>query len=300
MPTFFFVSGFLASTSLNKPLRNVWDKRVGLLYFVYVLWTFVSVLALWLLFRDFSAESIMAFFIRFGGELLFPNTQIWFLYGLVAFFLLARIFKDWPIPTIVVAFAASAFSEGFDGIVVPQMIRSLPYFLVGIYFPMLFKGAVARPGWLTVAGLVIVYAVAMIPLLLFDRSIPGIWLIPTMIGIALILNLARVLQDWPGMEAVKYVGRNTLPIYVMHSIILIFTNALYGPAISIWFQSIGGSQIAFIYPLFGNAFLICSCLLISVALKRFGAGWLFTLPEALKLGVFASNRRGQLIGINKR
>src|SRR5690606_28259222 len=71
MPTFFFISGFLASRSLNKPFKDIFDNRIGVLCYVYVIWTFFSILTLWLLFREAGLESALDFMRRMASELLF-------------------------------------------------------------------------------------------------------------------------------------------------------------------------------------------------------------------------------------
>lgn len=283
MPTFFVISGFLASRSIDRPITKIWDNRIGVLYYTYIVWSFISISILWLLFREFDVGAARDFIFRFGSELIFPQTQIWFLYSLVAFFAIARSLRRWRVQTLAFAFAFSGFSEWFDDQVLNQIVRLLPYYLTGIYFPKLFLKCADNPSWTKVAVLLVCYAVAMAPLLFFDRATIGIWIPASILGMALILNLARMVVSLPGFSAFELIGRNTLPIYVIHSSALIAINTLANPQVQAIADRAEPVAFAYYYPLIGNAFLIAACLVLHVSLKWLGMGWLFSLPKGLRL-----------------
>jgi uncharacterized membrane protein YcfT len=283
MPTFYFISGFLASRSLYRPLRDVWDNRIGILVYTYLIWTFVSVSTLWLLFREFDAQAGVEFLVRLGGEIIFPHTQIWFLYGLVVFFTLARLLRDWPIPALAAAFAFSAISEWFDGVVISQMVRSLPYYLTGMYFPQVFLKISENAGWKRFVAIGLAYCATMVPLVTLEKTTAGIWIPATVVGVAAILTLARLVVDLPGARMFCFIGRNTLPIYVMHGSALIAFSALANSHIEALAELIGPVPFAYVYPIVGNAGLIAATIGVYFVLKWLGAGWLFTLLDSLRL-----------------
>ncbi|QYO62362.1 acyltransferase family protein [Leptolyngbya sp. 7M] len=287
MPTFFFISGYLASRALIKPIKVAAEKRIFLLYWTYLIWSIICVSILYLLFENFSSENTLRFFERIALEAIFPQTSTWFLYGLVLFFIIAKIFRNYPRIAIAIALIFSCFSDVFIGSALSEMIRTLPYFLAGIYFPSLFlRAGDPGGGWRSVFAVAILYGIFLIPLVLLDRNLPGIWLPPTFVGIVLLLQISRNLDRVPGVDFIRYVGRNTLPIYVMHVIILICIRTFSEDVISL------ETGWALAFSLAGNLALIAFCLLLHTFLKKLGFGWLFALPDFLRSRLISA--RGQV------
>ena len=276
MPTFFFISGFLASRALHRPWRQIFDARIGLIYWVYLLWSAISTLTLFVLFEPATVENAGRFIAQVATQMVFARQSTWFLYGLVVFFIAARLLARWPKTFIAAALLASAFSEYIPDLVASEMVRTAPYFLLGIYFPALFMRAAGEPSIKRCAVLLAVYAGAVVPILI-DRTAPGIWIPATLVGVALVLSIARILPASRPVEWLQYVGRNTLPVYVLHIPLLLIVREMTQDHLHFIFPQ------GLMFSAIGNVALLGSCLALAILLKRAGLGWLFKLPSRLSV-----------------
>ncbi len=272
MPTFFLISGFLASTAISKEFWEVFEKRFLKLYYLYLVWAFIAVLALWVLFRELSLDSIVDFSHRILAELFYPRTQLWFIYGLIIFFWIAYTCRNSQGALLASALVASVFSEQIEQNVLSQMLRTFPYFLIGVYAPKLVLDIVNQMTPRITCCAVMAYAFCLVPIMM-DNDFPGVWLPATVVGILIVLALSKFLSG--RILFLEYIGRNTLPIYVMHSILILAANVLLADA------DFEGGQWMMLYPLFGILAVLFLCLLIFNILSRCGGRWLFELPVVL-------------------
>lgn len=278
MPTFFFISGFLASGALNRPWRQIFDGRVGLLYWTYLLWSIIATFTLFALYEPATIENVHRFASKITLQAVYPRQSTWFLYGLVVFFIAARLLRRWSLLFVVVALGASAFSEEIADLATSEMVRTLPFFLIGVYSPWLFHNAAGEPSVKRCSVLAAAYVAAIVPLL-YNRDIPGIWLPATGVGITLLLSVSRLLDGSWGSKVMRYIGRNTLPIYVIHMNLLLVARETGRDALSVGFA---GAALVWVI---GLASLIALCLGLAWLFKRGGLGWLFAQPGLLKFGL---------------
>lgn len=274
MPAFFFISGFLASRALVRPWGQIVRSRILRLYWVYLIWSVVMTLTLFALFEPFSAENVRRFVEQVAVQVVFARQTTWFLYGLIVFFVAARLLRSHPRTVIVIALLCSAFAEQIDDLVVSQMVRTMPYFLIGIYYPHLLIAACDRASAKRVVVLGCLYAACVVPVLI-DRTFPGVWLPSSVAGIILVLNMACALPASRTNAVLRYIGRNTLPIYVMHVPILLIL------------RDETQARLMFVFP-FGLLYaataivlLLAGCLGLAFVLKKMGFDWLFDLPSRL-------------------
>lgn len=276
MPTFFFISGFLASRALDRSWRDAFDGRIGLIYWVYLIWSIIATFTLFALYESATVENLRRFLVQIATQAVFARQSTWFLYGLVVFFIAARLLRQWPRIFIIVAVVASAFSEFITDMVTSEMIRTLPYFLLGIYFPALFLRAAGEPSIKRSVFLLALYGIAVVPVLV-NRSIPGVWIPATLLGVTLVLSISRLLQASFPIPVLRYIGRNTLPIYVMHIPLLLIMRETTRDEIRLVFPQ------GLVFSVFGNIALVCWCLALAFILKRLGMGMLFNLPKRLRV-----------------
>lgn len=257
------------------------------MYWVYLLWSVIATAVLFALYEPATMENARRFLGQVAVQAVYPRQSTWFLWGLAAFFIAAKTLRRWSLPFVLFALVSSAFSEHVPDLVTSEMVRTLPFFLIGLYAPWLFQEAAGSPNWKRCIILAGLYAAAVVPVL-FWRKAPGIWLPATVIGIALLLSVSRLLDRFKGAEVIRYIGRNTLPIYVMHISLLLAVRVLLIERISL--DLIG----ALVFLVIGNVVTIALALGLHVGLKRAGMGWLFRLPDALRTARPSPSRASSL------
>jgi Predicted membrane protein len=111
MPVFFFISGFLIQRYIDGvSWRESLGKRVGTILWVLVLWGVLqwqalSHISLWLApERDISASANAAYasgISEFVKGMLTASTSLWYLYALVAYFILCKFTVRAKVPMLV-------------------------------------------------------------------------------------------------------------------------------------------------------------------------------------------------------
>ncbi len=109
MPVFFFISGYLIRRYIDSvPWGNCLDKRIWNIFWVLALWGVVQWLALsalnqWLApERDLSNASNAAYADSTGEFLhgmITASTSLWYLYALIVYFVVCKIFSRLALPS---------------------------------------------------------------------------------------------------------------------------------------------------------------------------------------------------------
>ena len=280
IPTFFLISGILASASLDRPWAKIIEKRLAIQYYAFMLWALVHTIILYSVFTNMDAAAWSELVVAYAGKLFWPTTQIWFLWALVAFFLIAMAFRRIPYVALAISLVMFLFAEYASGVGV-QMLRSLGFFLFGIYFPSVAKRVGARRGLLVLAGLFCAYAASVALIILLGEEAFGVWLPATLIGAALVFQISNWLTLTPLSGVLSYIGKQTLPIYVMHGAILMVVSFFvreYG--LSFGPSNLGKVGDALL-PIAGNVGLIALCIGLYHVAQRAGGYWLFAPPKML-------------------
>jgi len=291
IPAFFLLSGLLASSSLMRPLSAVFEKRMLIQYYAFVVWSFIHLLAMSVIFwnptKDVLAGALIAFAARNISNLVWPMTQVWFLFALPVFFALAWLTRRMPKTVLTVSLVVSCFSQLVDDTTLSLMLRSFAFFLIGCHFPLFVKRVAlgSRPFYLI--SLLGAYATAVALILVLGEEVPGIWLPATIFGIALVICVSAILQRTVLGSLLAFIGKRTLPIYVLHGLLLLIIGHLLGG-----YQLPGGSSfwnaVQLAFPPIGIVGLVSLCLFLHAGLMKVGAEWLFTVPDWLK--TFADRR----------
>ena len=282
IPTFFLISGILASSSLNRPLHSIADKRMYLQYYVFTIWSAPQLLLLYYIFTPFDSSVSKEFFQHLVLNQLWPSTTIWFLYALVIFFAISYMFRSKRFLALAFGVCGFFFAETFESTVVNQMLRSLPFYLVGSYFPETIKNLAKSASIKSLLIALILYPLTVIPIFVFGPKFPGVWLPASICGAILIIIISKILSNCRISKLLQYIGKRTLPIYVMHSIAI---QLLY-------YRLIGNTKLKtdnnldifmqFVFPLLGNAIIIFLCVWCYYLFLKMRCGWLFALPAFLK------------------
>lgn len=253
MPMFFLVSGLLAAGLLRRaPAGEVLRRRVLHYAWLYLAWSLIyAAVHAWAL-AHLGPPGMQAYYNTVEGPaaaLLVTWNNTWFLYVLMLFFATALLLRRLP-PAAQMAIALLLalpgildWGERLLGLPVVDRFYHFPYFLAGILASAWLREAVprrlARPGvalgfaaaWLALA------AAAHVARILRDPAggggdhvaipalvVAGLSLLAVPAGLGAACLLAEQL---PRLAApLQYVGRNTLVVYVLHTMTLRVVMAL--------------------------------------------------------------------------
>jgi uncharacterized membrane protein YcfT len=281
MPVFFTISGVLAANAAQRPWRVVRRGRIARFGYLYVLWFAVhtTVLAFVPNFDTLAAHSAW----QIVEQLTITPTNLWYLIALAVYFVIAKLTRTLPAPAVLgAAFVLSAVASA-GWLAAPgnrgQLYQNLFFFLAGLRLKpwvQRWAGTVNRRSLLLTGG---GYMLVMLAIRVLDA---GTWfgvrpvasVLAVLIGIAIAVRLERV-RFLAGPLA--RLGRNTLPIYVMHMPIL----ALMHAALLRPFSAAGtGVQLvlAAVLPAVLTALLVAICLTLHRWLLALRATWLFDMP----------------------
>lgn len=282
IPLFFAVSGMLAASSIAKHWRDVSFSRVAQPAYLYVLWITLAIAVYAVL-----GASIDELYVRsvrdYVGVILVPSSSLWYLYALPLYFVCAKVFRSIPLPLILIIaglLSVGAYSFAGDG-VPARLAQNFVFFLAACYMPdairRIGRGATSRTFILALMS----YSLVVFLYLLDLDALVGVRTVAAFVavwaGINIVAFLCRV--SWFS-DLFAYVGRNTLPIYVMHVPLL---------GVLAWStSSFGGSQslfLATVYPALVAGVLIGVSLIVRAICVQLRLGWLFSLRTGARNSV---------------
>lgn len=275
MPLFFLVSGMFSGRAVTARSGGGWRMRAGRLALVYVVWVLVQTFALALT-PDFATARATD-----AGELLaqltFSPTNLWYLLALAVYLLIARLTRY--VPTAVLLPAAFVVSAVAASGVLPdlgnlwQVMQNLFFFLAGLRLRDVVEQFARQSGALRAFMLGAAYtAAAAVVGVLGMRQWPGVWPLLSILAVVFGITACAILDRRMGAIArpLRWIGRRTLPIYVIHMIPLaLLDGALRSTGIRTF------PLIEAVEPIVLTAVVIAMCLATHALLVRLGLGVLF-------------------------
>jgi uncharacterized membrane protein YcfT len=274
MPLFFAISGYFAAAAIGRRWRVVLVGKSLNFYYLYLLWLTIHTFVFMLTpaFDTGSATSLP----EFAAQAIYDLSNLWYLYALAAYFPIVKLFRRWPIPAFVVALtlAAVAYASVIPEIgLMKAVLRHLVWFLAGALFPQAVEWVAARAGWRV---LLLSAALFAAPLAAILSGAPGfIYPIACAGGVALGIVLAVLLAPSNVGRGLAWVGRRTLPIYVLHLPLLAGWNALIG---LVPWDSVP-LPLAVVYPFLVTGLVVAAAVGLHVPLGRIP--WLFGIPASV-------------------
>lgn len=283
MPLFFSMSGLFAARALTRSWRVTARPRIGNLYWVFALWlTFDTIFYNLAPAFDRTTAGSPSDFI---AALLTAFSGPWYLYALALYFVVAKLTRAWPAGLVIaLALVVQLLSQAN---IIPHVgntdsiQQNFLWFVIGARIPSLISGIADRATWPRATALVAVFGLATLGL-----GYTGLDLIP---GIKTLLSASAILAGISGFavlsssvpwvaQKLALVGRQTLPIYVMHGkLIAVVHWLLSGLAINLTVGLL--PFFAMVYPALLTVVVIVVSLGIHRLILRAHAGWLFTLPQ---------------------
>jgi uncharacterized membrane protein YcfT len=161
-----------------------------------------------------------------------------------------------------------------------SLLQNFVFFLLGLHLRPHIERLTATTNWRRAAAVGAVYAVAALAMVVTaTQQTPTIWTTVSLIATVFGLSAAPLVARWTHIgAALSWLGRRTLPIYVIHMPLLALLHvALLGrlsnasPAVQ--------TVLAVAYPVIVTALLVALCLLAEYGLKAARATWLFELAS---------------------
>ncbi|CBG87948.1 acyltransferase family protein [Citrobacter rodentium] len=281
MPVFFFISGFLIRRYISDvSWKESLDKRVWNIFWVLALWGVAQWLAITALNgalapeRELNTAANAAYAASAGQflrSMLTASTSLWYLYALIVYFAVCKIFSRQAKPLFV---CSVALSIAINFLPTPwwgmnSVIRNLPYYSLGAWFGvplMQWIKEVPLRRYALACSAVSVLAVAA---WLFNVS-----LLLSVVSIVLIMKLFYQYEQRFGMREsglMNVIGSNTIAIYTTHRILVEAFSLLLIPAINgaVWSPR---TELALllVYPFI--SLLVCT--LFGLAVRKLSQGLL--------------------------
>jgi len=274
MPLFFFVTGLFAAFSVRRDWHRFVDRTILHLVYVFIVWNILQYAAR-LAFLAYANHPIDPAAILWFP--LFPINVTWFIWALIAYYLLLKLCRDLPLALVVAAAAILAAAPPDAGhYALENASRFFVFFLLGYALSERMLAIAWRPdgrlvamavaGYFAFSLLVLHLGVLDQPLLNFGVRVAGI-------GGVLLLCMWLSERQWAG--GLIWLGHHTLAIFVTHTIItagvrevLLRLGLITHPAPLIAAATIAG---------------VAAPLLLQFTLKRLGLPWLFERPGWFRL-----------------
>jgi uncharacterized membrane protein YcfT len=285
VPLFFIASGFFARATVTGDIPR-FLSRVLRLYWVFALW-----LALYFVFfhyvidRPDSPVAGQSWW-DVAVQLIAPQS-VWFLWSLAVFFVLARIvMKTAPVLGLTVAFALSVLGMAYPEAIPFHEIRSIinsaiyfVFFLAPVVLPEIRSRLAGAKIYRTLALCAVVYL--MLQWLQNRTEIPIVYGLfrtgMTVFGVAGLLLFARLISEGKILllrSPFLFLGRHTLPIYVIHFPVM-SAIAVLAARSGFWGTPAADYAGAFALVTVG----VGAGVAIGWSAPKLGVSWLFALPK---------------------
>ncbi|MCI2238849.1 acyltransferase family protein [Paenibacillus sp. TRM 82003] len=231
MPLFFTVSGLLAASVASRPWREVLRRRVVPSAWLFVLWLLLTTAfftaGVWVEAGQPAGPA------EFALALVRPHTELWYLYALAVFAVVARLLRPVPPPAQLAAAAVlsvttSAGLTATGSWAWDNMAAYLVFFLAGAHGRRVLPRVVEGVGVLGTALLLVTFTLLAAAVSLLDlHLVPGLPLLRGALGVlGASAACALLVRRWP-RTPLRALGRATLPVYLTHVLfIALLTTAL--------------------------------------------------------------------------
>lgn len=230
MPLFFAAAGVFAGPALSQSWSTLLKSRVAFYVWLFVVWTVVRWVFFALVIANPDNPSEGSSIWDIAWTMVMPVTGLWFLWSLAIFFVASKALSSFGVRSTIFAAAAvslvaMAVSDADSSSNGRWLLNNLAHRNTAMYF-VFFYGAARFPqlvtslsSWRTTRGLATMltfFAFLSIASFILPHPLHVLTkFASSIVGVAALFLVARVLDGWPPTRRIlRYVGLNTLPIYV--------------------------------------------------------------------------------------
>lgn len=219
MPLFFAMSGFFVLRRIDRPWSWQLRNRIGPFLWLFVLWTVLWLLAFvvipWDRTEDYDLYSGLRLFID-------PSVGPWYIYALAIYFVIAKLIHPLPVwaQLCVGAVISLPVALGFVSVDVwawDSLISHFLAFQIGVLGTRWFTRVAERSSVWRLLLYGAVWAAGAGAMYFTDTDLSSVWRLPlTVFGMAMGVTAAALLARYAPWSRLDWIGRNTLPIYLLH------------------------------------------------------------------------------------
>lgn len=244
MPDFFLISGLLLGRVIDRPWRRYLDTKVVHFFYFYVIWEtilflFFNVRESWD--RDWErADQLLP---RYLLDMVDPTYPLWFIHSLPIYFVITRLIKNlrpWIVLGVLTILHSLVATSEFEWLekswVVNQFCVRYIYFYSGYLlasrvFEAASWAAENRRGALLCIGVWIVlnqWAVTPVDF----AALPLVSIILGFAGALAVIFCASLMATVPNMQWLRYIGKNSIVIFLSFLIPVAIMNRLLSDVIT--------------------------------------------------------------------
>lgn len=296
MPAFFLASGILAANAVKRPWKMLWRPRILNLLWPFLLW---SVLFSTLAAPRYRPNSPKSYMLESLQTIPFGGNAYWFLSVLVVFFVIARLLRN-QLPVVLMVsismFGIASLSSSFlvDHLNLPAALATnmsrACYFAVWYFLGLVAREQLVRAeryARVQVAVTSILLYCVIAYALYFAGAAQSIsstlYQTLSVIGIVAVIHVAIFAARSERIATLAvYLARRTLPIYVLHPILLSLLIVIVRPKTG---ETLIPSESIlidlFLFPAL-TVLLVAASVGIYDLVQRVGWRWLFAFPGGTK------------------
>ena len=296
MPTLFAISGFLLSSRIRKGWSDP-RTRFSVVHslYLYTVWLLIyAVLSVWFPTGAQPLTTVQGWR-EIAHQFVTPHTMLWFILGLAFWSIVlasVRLVPYWVVLPIL--FILTVFSLEIEW-VTPldfyiRILRYGFYFAIGVYLRPAIARAINEYVWWTVGFSFAAYVLlrlalpiekglgAAVSILAPLRDVAAVGL--AMSAIAVVVTHVAVLQ-----RPLAWIGRRTLPIYVVHSIIIWSLIKIPG-----WGFAVALPVHRYVAPALWTVLVALTCIGIYTIAAKTPGRYLFDMPGTWRTALRAEKR----------
>ncbi|WP_091032805.1 acyltransferase family protein [Microbacterium oxydans] len=275
IPLFFLVSGMFAARAVFAASGGSWRRRAGRLALLYLVWVLIQTVVLALTPEFDTARATSGW--ELLAQLTISPTNLWYLLALAVYLTVGRLTRG--LPTVAVLSVAFVIAAVAGAGLLPdlgnlwQLVQNLFFFLVGLRLRAIVEHFARLSGVGVAVALAAGYAGALaVVSVLGIRLVPGTWPLLCLVAVAFGVSLSVLLDRHVEVVArpLRWIGRRTLPIYVLHMMPLALIDA--GLHAAGWRTT---PVLEAVGPLLLTAVVVAICLAVHALLVRWGLAALF-------------------------
>lgn len=207
MPTLMFLSGMLLARSLKKPPAEYFTGKLRGIAWPYVLWSLIFLAAT----GQLSAHNLLAI-------ALVPPTYLWYLWFLLAFYVLAWILTKFAVPAWVGLAIALVGSTGPDTFRISRFFFLLIFFLLGHLYVTHGRllGLDARRSWMLPLSSFVFLVSGAASVAGIDVQYNTLFIFSPICAVITLVLVFPALRSGTTLRALAFVGRDSIVFYVSH------------------------------------------------------------------------------------